>query len=394
MKNGQNGLNHAAPHWNVAKNDDSIERDQSVHVNYSIREKQQQNSPRYQGQQRRQRRPIVENFRMAASLPGVYRCGSTDNLRFSQALNKKNENNSATSYNILSPYSLAEAVILDQSSLIIDLRSESERNEEKAQFWIEKSATATNGNQNDTFTIVDERDAWENALVRSKKVILRLDVLSRDKLMNYIEQFWMKDATKSENKPLVATNYNAVERKENRVQLSNDDDSSNNYIAILNKRGLCGLYEAILQTGKQKLSIALRAITLNLEQKKGNVVVHCAQGKDRTGILIMLIQDTIGLPMSKIKEDYYMSDKYMLEHHLTSLSRVPKEGTLDHRIFHRAPIYCIEHAMYFLGKEYGSGTEGYLDNIGFDQSWRNRLRAQFDNVKVDCNALNNRTSNL
>jgi hypothetical protein len=65
----------------------------------------------------------------------------------------------------------------------------------------------------------------------------------------------------------------------------------------LNTRGLAGLNEAILETGKQSLCLALKFITIYLEHLQvddddGNVqkaedrsnkkvVIHCVQGKDR-----------------------------------------------------------------------------------------------------------------
>ena len=63
----------------------------------------------------------------------------------------------------------------------------------------------------------------------------------------------------------------------------------------LNDRGLFGLNQIILETGKEQLCKALQLITMYLERyPKNNIVIHCVQGKDRTGMLVMLLQSILG----------------------------------------------------------------------------------------------------
>ena len=40
----------------------------------------------------------------------------------------------------------------------------------------------------------------------------------------------------------------------------------------------------------------------------GPVLVHCMAGKDRTGIVVALVQAAIGVPLESIVEDYARSD--------------------------------------------------------------------------------------
>ncbi len=38
------------------------------------------------------------------------------------------------------------------------------------------------------------------------------------------------------------------------------------------------------------------------------MLVHCTAGKDRTGIVVALVQAAIGVPLESIVEDYARSD--------------------------------------------------------------------------------------
>ena len=91
---------------------------------------------------------------------------------------------------------------------------------------------------------------------------------------------------------------------------------------VMNKRQLSGLYEAMLQTSQVELCDALQEITMFWEQKihydkdddtnANAVVVHCVQGKDRTGIVIMICQSMMGLSEEEMLRDYYLSYLYRI----------------------------------------------------------------------------------
>ena len=91
---------------------------------------------------------------------------------------------------------------------------------------------------------------------------------------------------------------------------------------VMNKRQLSGLYEAMLQTSQAELCDALQEITMFSEQQihydkdddtnANAVVVHCVQGKDRTGIVIMLCQSMMGLSEEEMLRDYYLSYLYRI----------------------------------------------------------------------------------
>ena len=67
------------------------------------------------------------------------------------------------------------------------------------------------------------------------------------------------------------------------------------------------LYQDMVQRGRPQLVRAVKAVASHIED--GPVLVHCAAGKDRTGILVAVIQAAIGVPLESIVAEYALSDK-------------------------------------------------------------------------------------
>jgi len=67
------------------------------------------------------------------------------------------------------------------------------------------------------------------------------------------------------------------------------------------------LYEDMVQRGGAQLAEAVEAVAAHVEQ--GAVLVHCSAGKDRTGLLVAIVQAAIGVPLDAIVEEYALSDE-------------------------------------------------------------------------------------
>jgi protein-tyrosine phosphatase len=67
------------------------------------------------------------------------------------------------------------------------------------------------------------------------------------------------------------------------------------------------LYQEMLGRGGAQLIRAMKAIAMHIGD--GPVLVHCAAGKDRTGMLVALIQASIGVRFESIVEEYALSDE-------------------------------------------------------------------------------------
>jgi len=158
----------------------------------------------------------------------------------------------------------------------------------------------------------------------------------------------------------------------------------------LNERGLVGLYEAIIETGGDELVCSLKAITEYFEEcgcavaaigGGGGVVVHCVQGKDRTGLVIMLCQAIVGVEDDSIVADYHKSDQMgssgkRVEGSAAADAVMKMEGVqkgkLSREIFSGAPVEAMIVTLSYIRDTYGS-IFGYLDSIGFDANWRTRF---------------------
>ena len=194
--------------------------------------------------------PYLQNFRQASGLSRIYRCASTDTL--ADILEEHGSFETA-------PLQHSERILLHETGLILDLRSESERDEERARRWTSRAPGSPFLLQN----VVPETHVPST---KTKRQVLRIDVLSPSRFMNYASENWLTPSQKALS---------------NLYWIFDADKMHEMRINALNERGLAGLYEIILETGGAELCVALQEITLHLEQPRSNIVIHCVQGKDR-----------------------------------------------------------------------------------------------------------------
>ncbi len=125
---------------------------------------------------------------------------------------------------------------------------------------------------------------------------------------------------------------------------------------------------------------ALRAMA---DLDAGGVLVHCSQGKDRTGLLCALILHILGVSEADIVADFELTNTAIdLKNSLPQArENFSKRYNLDVSLEVLEPMLGV-HADYLLSafagmrEQYGS-IEGYLDAIGVDRVVCERLRERF-----------------
>ena len=70
---------------------------------------------------------------------------------------------------------------------------------------------------------------------------------------------------------------------------------------------IADLYDEMVELRRANIVRAVELIADHVSE--GPVLVHCTAGKDRTGIVVALVQAAIGVPLESIVEDYERSDE-------------------------------------------------------------------------------------
>ncbi len=109
---------------------------------------------------------------------------------------------------------------------------------------------------------------------------------------------------------------------------------------------------------------------------EGGVLVHCAAGKDRTGLVVALLLSLAGVPEDAIAEDYAESEANLAE--LTGLwvAEASDEAERRRRIqMSRTPREAMLGVLEHLRAAHG-GAEAYLRAAGLDEPALVRVRAR------------------
>ena len=145
------------------------------------------------------------------------------------------------------------------------------------------------------------------------------------------------------------------------------------FIADASVRNIEELYHWMLEECQGRISKILSAMAVS---GTFPAVVHCAGGKDRTGILVALLLELAGVARETVVEDYTLTGRYVAELVPEMMANARRAGR-DMEVFvgfMECTPQAMESALGHLDQRYG-GAEGYVRAIGVGRDAIDTLRA-------------------
>ncbi len=120
----------------------------------------------------------------------------------------------------------------------------------------------------------------------------------------------------------------------------------------------------------EKRSLQIKKILETIATQQTPLLIHCAAGKDRTGIIIALLLAVANVPVATIAEDYQLSDRYLAPLYSKIRQQAIKEG-FAHLL--ESPPQIIIDTFAYLAQNYGE-INNYLENIAISLETRDHLK--------------------
>ncbi|WP_354698780.1 Tyrosine-protein phosphatase [Paraconexibacter sp. AEG42_29] len=132
-------------------------------------------------------------------------------------------------------------------------------------------------------------------------------------------------------------------------------------------------YLGYLERRPDSIAAALRAITTT----DGAVLVHCAAGKDRTGMVVALALAVTGVPVEAIAADYVETGENIAEivGRLAGSPTYAREMHMDQVDKHRPPAGTMERLFELLDEQHG-GFEAWLRGAGLSDEELAAIRSR------------------
>jgi len=144
------------------------------------------------------------------------------------------------------------------------------------------------------------------------------------------------------------------------------------FIDRINGGGLSLLNELVVDYSGKEIVAVMKVLAT-----PGNfpAALYCTAGKDRTGLIVMLVLSIMGATDDEIIADYVLSDSaYKDIGDKKAMVLALKQTSVDPEIFLRAKPQVMKDTIEYIRSTFGSINK-FLDHYGFDESWREKLRA-------------------
>lgn len=144
---------------------------------------------------------------------------------------------------------------------------------------------------------------------------------------------------------------------------------------VMQPRGLIGLAQDTLSSS----AVEIRTVFELLAQEDSYpVLVHCTQGKDRTGLIILLALLLAGepgsesaVPVPALTDDYARSELELVPEFEERMKEIRALGLGED--YTRCPPGFVDDTMGYLQDNYG-GVKGYLASVGINDDMQGLIR--------------------
>lgn len=144
-------------------------------------------------------------------------------------------------------------------------------------------------------------------------------------------------------------------------------------IAILGRevmapRGLIGLGRDSLDHSTSELR---EIFTLLADSSNYPIMIHCSQGKDRTGLVVVLLLLLLNVPFVAINADYMASEKELESERQSRMEDIRRVGLGEESA--GCPAGFVQGIAEHLQHVYG-GVNKYLGHIGVDERTQHKVK--------------------
>jgi hypothetical protein len=139
---------------------------------------------------------------------------------------------------------------------------------------------------------------------------------------------------------------------------------------VMQPRGLTGLAQDTLDSSMTEMRAVFELLA---REESYPTLVHCTQGKDRTGLVVLLMLLLAGdaVPTEAVVDDYSRSELELVPEFEERIKEIRALGLGED--YTRCPPGFVTDTTEYLRDRYG-GVEGYLERIGIDAGMQERIR--------------------
>ncbi|MCJ1371666.1 hypothetical protein MMC20_002885 [Loxospora ochrophaea] len=137
---------------------------------------------------------------------------------------------------------------------------------------------------------------------------------------------------------------------------------------VMAPRGLVGLaFDTITHSTSEFAQI----FRLLCDSANYPMLVHCTQGKDRTGLVVIFLLLLCDIPLDAISADFRASERELVSEREERIKDMAEIGLGED--FANCPTDFVQSVKDFIAEKYG-GVEGYMNGIGVDETMRQSIK--------------------